>query len=144
MLPYQFFLISVIHFEIPFEFLALTLLIRLQGPLSANGIGRVEIYYNGEWGTVCDNSWDIRDAMVACRQLGYENAVSALQGDQVPNGNRRIWLDGIFCTGTEKNLFACSHHSFGTNECGHSKDAGVHCYSAGNVIFNNISNSLVV
>ena len=37
----------------------------------ANGSNIIEIYYNGEWGSVCGNGWSIEDAKVACRQLGY-------------------------------------------------------------------------
>ena len=96
------------------------------------------------WGTVCDDSWDMSDAMVACRQLGYETAVRPLQGDQVPNGSGRIWLDDVACTGNEESLFSCRHGRFGVHDCSHFEDAGVECYRAGKVSFNNISNSLVV
>ena len=122
-------------FEIPFQFSALTLPIRLEGPSSGKGIGRVEVYYSGRWGTVCDDSWDKRDAVVACRQLGYDNAVRSLRGGQVPNGRGQIWLDDVACTGNEQSLMACRHRGFGSHNCRHTEDAGVECYRAGKQIF---------
>ena len=111
--------------------LAVTAPIRLQGPSSGKGIGRVEVYYSGQWGTVCDDSWDRNDAVVACRQLGYDNAIRSLQGGQVPNGRGQIWLDDVACTGNEQNLLACPHRGFGSHNCRHTEDAGVECYRSG-------------
>ena len=107
------------------------IVIRLQGPLSANGTGRVEVFYKERWGTVCDNSWDIKDANIVCRQLSYKYAVRAFQGNQVPDGIGQIWLDDVHCNGSEPNLCSCSHKSWGTHNCYHSQDAGVECSSTG-------------
>ena len=107
--------------------------LRLQGPQSVNGTGRVEIFYQGEWGTICDNNyWSIVDANVACRQLGYQYAVRALLGyDHDNHGSGKIWLDNVQCTGREQNLSSCGHRRWGIHECIHLDDAGVECSSTG-------------
>jgi len=49
--------------------------------LGVNGnarAGRLEIYYNGQWGTVCDDSFDNKDAKVACYMLGFGYGVAVL------------------------------------------------------------------
>ena len=101
--------------------------LRLQGPLSANGTGRVEVFYNGQWGTICDKGWDMKDARVVCLQLGYSDAVSALEGGQVPSGSGRVWLENVDCTGKEENIARCIHRGWGNHGCDHSKDVGVEC-----------------
>lgn len=39
--------------------------------------GRVEIFHQGSWGTICDDDWDTQDASVVCRMMGYRSAISA-------------------------------------------------------------------
>ena len=102
--------------------------VRLQGPLSHNGTGRVEIFHSGQWGTICDDSWDIDDAHVVCRQLGFRYAVRALRGSSVPAGSGNIWLDDVNCAGNEAKLGNCHHSGWGINNCGHAEDAGVECF----------------
>ena len=96
------------------------------GPLE----GRVEVNHNGFWGTVCgDSNWDLQDAMVVCRQLGYGTAVSALGRGVFGRGSGPIWYDDVRCSGHEANLTQCGHRGLGVHSCGHQDDAGVICAS---------------
>ena len=93
--------------------------------------GRVEVYHNGTWGTVCDDGWDITDANVVCRQLGYTGATSVLSFAYFGRGSGPIHYDDVACTGSETRLADCSHRGIGSHNCGHSEDAGVVCATQG-------------
>ena len=94
--------------------------------------GRVEIFYNGEWGTVCDDTWELINANVVCREIGCPNgATAALDEATFGPGTGSIWLDNIHCTGNELYLSDCTHNGWGAHNCLHSEDAGVVCHRTG-------------
>ena len=93
--------------------------------------GRVEVFHNNIWGTVCDDSWDIEDARVICRQLGYPDAVSSPWSARFGAGRGQIWLDDVNCQGNETSIVYCGHRGWGINNCHHNEDASVVCYGPG-------------
>ena len=99
--------------------------IRLNG---STYYGRVETVYDGKWVGLCGNSWDINDATVVCRQLGFTSAVGAYRGGFVLDGPETNWLD-VNCIGNESSIFQCAVNGW-VKYC-RIKKAGVRCSSAG-------------
>ena len=89
--------------------------------------GRVEVYYNGQWGTVCDDYFGINEANVVCRQLGYQGATQYYNRAYYGRGSGPIWLDNVQCSGTATSLHNCSSNGIGLHNCGHNEDVGVVC-----------------
>lgn len=102
----------------------------MNGPSRCSG--RVEVFHNKQWGTVCDSSWDINDANVVCRELDCGSASKVRGGAWFGQGSGAIWLDRVNCTGKEAALKECQKRPWGEHGCDHSKDASVEC--SGNLV----------
>lgn len=103
--------------------------IRLMGGVTP-AEGRLELYYGGRWGTVCEEGWGAKSAEVACRELGFERPIRKTDGslytyegsDSIP-----VWLDDVDCEGSEENIINCPHGPIGTHLCSHDHDIGIIC-----------------
>jgi hypothetical protein len=95
------------------------------------GCGRVEILYQCQWGTVCDDNWGSPEAIVACRQLGRNPSaiyISFYGSAVFGQGSGMIWMDEMACTGSESTLVDCPRPGWGVHDCDHREDAGICCF----------------
>ena len=106
-----------------------------KGEGDSTGQGRVLVGLNGAWGAICSYGWDLNDAHVVCRQLGFANAISATNSDKYGTWTGRIWLGGLGCTGSEDSLLNCTHDGWGISyyyyryywRCDRNRLASVSC-----------------
>lgn len=91
--------------------------------------GTVAVYYNKKWGTVCDDSWNYRDADVICRQLGFIKSKSIWYRARYGPGPGPIWVDQINCPSDADHILKCTPKlsDWGHHDCSKSEDAGVDC-----------------
>ena len=98
----------------------------VDGPDSSSG--RVEIFREGQWGTICDDDWQKEEADVVCRQLGFPAAERFSREAEFGQGNAESpILYSLTCEGTEASINDCTFNSWGTSSCGHYEDAGAVC-----------------
>ena len=89
--------------------------IRLMDGMTRGGrsiSGRVEVKYQDVWGTVCANRFGPIEGAVVCRQLGLQRGT---RKNVFPptDPNQQLWLDELWCTGSESSLAHCSHNGWG-------------------------------
>ena len=106
--------------------------------------GRVEVYHNGQWGTVCDNGWDLNDAQVVCNELGFGVAVAARRIDNAyyRGGRAQFCLEDLNCNGTEEMITNCLHGRWNIVYNSYRFDVvGVKCTRGTSCYLGNLSNS---
>merc|ERR1712216_487432 len=94
--------------------------------------GRLMVFNRGEWGTVCDDLFDVDNngAQVACRQRGYAGGTYSAnyRGTESDESVVKILLDDIQCTGTESRIQDCpGTREHNSDSCSHGEDVGVVC-----------------
>ena len=91
--------------------------------------GRVEVLYNGVWGTICSDGWNNDNSDVVCRSLGFPRASRSFPtSSRYGRGSGPIWLDNVMCNGNEASLVECTYPGVGIiSGCTHDKDVGLKC-----------------
>ncbi|KAM4049676.1 macrophage scavenger receptor types I and II-like isoform 1-T2 [Anomaloglossus baeobatrachus] len=99
--------------------------VRLVGGRRPNE-GRVEVFHNGQWGTICDDHFDSMDGYVVCRMLGYRSS-SLIIPNRFGSGFGKIWMDDVECLGIERSIKDCKFSGWGVTDCSHREDVSIVC-----------------
>ena len=94
--------------------------------------GRLEVFLDGAWGTVNRDGFDMRDANVVCRSLGYGNARNFVTTPVFGRGSGSILMDDVGCRGNEETIFDCNFNRRTESSDTHDHDVGVRCQGTGN------------
>lgn len=96
------------------------------GPTPLSGV--LEIWNEGAFGSICHDGFDFRDAVVACRQLGFAT------GRPLPNAvlgrsAGPVWMTNMGCVWDEARLDACPNSGYYEGWCwgDHARDVGLEC-----------------
>ena len=89
--------------------------------------GRLEIYYQGVWRSVCTQHWTFKEAHVACRMMGYH---SALYAETIYGSfDRQVGIQDLRCKGSEKDLVGCRNNGWNLQGCQDKMYAAAICSS---------------
>jgi hypothetical protein len=101
---------------------------------------RLETFFAGRWGTVCDRGFDPNNAGIICKALGFSAGrgkfLAGFSGEgskvsgysSTSTGAGTIWLSGVQCLGGEGDIGDCKHAPWGVAHlCTHRNDVGICC-----------------
>lgn len=92
----------------------------VDGPSPSDG--RVEVYWNDQWGTICDKNFDYDDGDVICKFLGYPEVeyVYFFTANKYGKGKGPMWFGDMKCKGNEDSPYKCNKAVYspnGANDC---------------------------
>lgn len=115
--------------------ISLDLNIRLHG--GGRNYGRIEILYNGKWGTICNTTWMHINSMVICKQLGFVDGTTFVSGPLRPLPAMKetpVYMEKIWCREDDIHILSCPNNGWKRVDpkcLDHSRDAAVYCFFAG-------------
>lgn len=82
---------------------------------SSDTKGRIDVFYGGEWGAVCDDNFRMNEAKTACVQLGYDTANGFTH--YIASGPSKYLLDEVQCNPSHARIQDCDHNPWGDHDC---------------------------